>query len=163
MSSSPINNLYSPSLIPPQTLVQQTLTEPKIMVFDTFDNNTEDQCLSQGFDYNQDGIRDRSHGDVIADIIQAQTGYSAHKISVPEFGREKDIKNGLRPLLQSDNLNGTYINLSISWGNDPETTSLILNLANKGAKFYIAAGNDDINNSASKELGQHENIFIVAA
>ncbi len=39
----------------------------------------------------------------------------------------------------------------------------MLQLADKGVKFYIAAGNKNTNPSATKVLGEHPNIFIVAA
>lgn len=136
----------------------QNTTNPRIIVFDSFNNEHK-----ATIDYNNDGIRDRSHGYVVSDIIESQTGYLTEKITASEFGREVEIKNFLKPLIQANNLSQTYINLSIGWADNAELTALILELADKGVKFYISAGNEEINRSATKELGQHENIFIVAA
>jgi len=136
---------------------QQRPTQPQIIVFDSFYNS------NATFDYNDDGIRDRTHGSVVSDIIKSQTGYSTQNIDVGESGGKQEIFDTLKPLLQHNDLAGTYINLSIDWGNDSETNQLLLQLADKGAKIYIAAGNEDISSSATKTLGQHQNIFIVAS
>ncbi len=128
---------------------------PEILVFDSFGR-------SQVFDYNNDGIKDRDHGDVITDIIESQTNLKITKINVDDFSRTEYIANYLNKLLaQNTDLSNVFINLSIEW--DANINDLLLEVANKGAKIYIAAGNKTINSVATHKLSQHPNIFIVAA
>lgn len=128
---------------------------PEILVFDSFGR-------SKVFDYNNDGIKDRDHGDVITDIIESQTNVKVTQVNVDDFGRAENIANYLNKLLaQNTDFSNVFINLSIQW--DSSIDDLLLKVADKGAKIYIAAGNKTINSSAKQKLAQHPNIFIVAA
>ena len=128
---------------------------PEILVFDSFGR-------SRLFDYNNDGIKDRDHGDVITDIIESQTNLKVTKINVDDLGRAEDIANYLNKLLaQNIDFSNVFISFSIEW--EASLDDLLLKVADKGAKIYIAAGNKTINLSVNQKLAQHPNIFIVAA
>ena len=161
-----VGNLSKTSAVPNQQPTSKLTNEnrvqnpqikkaPEILVFDSFGR-------SKVFDYNNDGIKDRDHGDVIADIIESQTDLKVTQINVDDFGRAEDIANYLNKLLaQNIDFSNVFINLSIEW--DSSIDDLLLKVADKGAKIYIAAGNESINSSAKQKLAQHPNIFIVAA
>lgn len=127
--------------------------KPEVFVYDSFGRG--------GLDIDNDGFGDVDHGEVVAGIVFAETGIQPTRVQ-DEPGSAPILKS-LDGLLQRKDVSNVYLNFSI--GAEPmggQIYQRLLKLADRGARVYIAAGNEDANSLAGSGR-PHPNIHIVGA
>jgi hypothetical protein len=127
--------------------------KPEVFVYDSFGRG--------GLDIDNDGFGDVDHGEVVAGIVFAETGIQPTRVQ-DEPGSAPILKS-LDGLLQRKDVSNVYLNFSI--GAEPmggQIYQRLLKLADRGARVYIAAGNEDANPLASSGR-PHPNIHVVGA
>lgn len=141
----------------------------RLIVFDSF----SEQPVEYGdTDLTGDGIGDGTHGEAVAHVLSSQL---PSQIPIERVNVDQNLSQGEtiigraeQLLCEGKSLTGTYINISVPGSTpSPEEAKrldqVLLQMANRGAKIFIAAGNTENNPLATVRLANHRNITVVGA
>ena len=131
----------------------------EIIIFDEF--KTDNGKIGK---YNIDGsgVSQETHGGVLSKIGSGLTGVQPREIHDDIRSAPSNAIRTLRELLTRPNISNVYINVSNDGNKNAEFAGLLQKVASRGAKVYIAAGNNT-ENPLAKTLSGQKNIFIVSA